>query len=524
MGFNFKTLLLLLVAGTLPALPWLESFSGYIAFIALIPLLALEDAYYNKQYSKSVVNVFFNSYFIFAIWNLISFWWAAKATVFGLLAPLLINSGLYAFMFTFYHWLRKKIPDKGSFYLLPAVWLSFEYFHHHWDLSFPWLSLGNALGKEISSIQWYEYTGVLGGSLWILVINILIYKLLMQSSLKLTLGRIGILILLVSIPLVFSYYLLGKQQVSDKYTPVIIVQPNINPYTEKFAKPQQLHNIRKMVQLVPDSMLTPGSLVIFPETAISAFVKESDFDTDSQFLLLRTLLDKQRDIAIITGALTYSIDSSSLQTPDTKPVYHFFNSAVFLDSAEIQVYHKQKLLPGAEKMPFTSVLRFLQNFKINLPGGITWYSTVPGVEKFSTSNANISTVICYESVYGDYFRSVDAGLSDFIVIITNDGWWGNTTGHIRHLRFAQTRAIEYRKNIARCANTGISAFINYKGEIEQLAAYDTISVLKSDVYNGSRVTFYAKHGDWIGKIAAFLLFLAVIWGLFLKIRHKKVLS
>jgi len=119
------------------------------------------------------------------------------------------------------------------------------------------------------------------------------------------------------------------------------------------------------------------------------------------------------------------------------------------------------------------------------------------------------------------FVALGAG---FLTVITNDGWWGDTPGYKQHLTFSQLRAIENRRSVVRSANTGISCFINQKGEIEQSLGWDEKGVLIQEINQNEEVTFYVKYGDIFGRVSAFLLIGIFVMGIsdFLKSRSKNL--
>ena len=122
----------------------------------------------------------------------------------------------------------------------------------------------------------------------------------------------------------------------------------------------------------------------------------------------------------------------------------------------------------------------------------------------SSSRARIAPVICYESIFGEYHNGYIKKGAQAIFIMTNDGWWDNTAGHRQHLYFASLRAIETRRGIARSANTGISAFVNQRGDILQPTKYGEAVAIKGSLHLNDAITFYVRWGDIIARVALFL--------------------
>ena len=171
----------------------------------------------------------------------------------------------------------------------------------------------------------------------------------------------------------------------------------------------------------------------------------------------------------------------------------------------LQLYHKSKLTPGVEILPSFRKFRWIEKFAINLGGTVGSLGTDKVRKVYKTVNtAEVSPAICYESIFGEFFAEFVRNGAQLMIIITNDGWWGNTAGHRQHFAFASLRAIETRRSIARSANTGISAFINQRGDVLQRTEYWKPAVIKGTLNANSRLTFYVREGDYIARAAVFL--------------------
>ncbi len=178
---------------------------------------------------------------------------------------------------------------------------------------------------------------------------------------------------------------------------------------------------------------------------------------------------------MISGAATYrqytvvdEIPSTARHAAEANYWYDAFNSSVQIDtSANVQVYHKARLVPGVELTPYMRYLPFMKKLALDFGGISGSYGLTPGVPHFTSPDCNVYTAICYESVYGSYVAGKMRDGAQLLAIVTNDGWWGNTEGHRQHLQYARLRAIETRKPVVRSANTGISALITPSGDIEK---------------------------------------------------------
>jgi apolipoprotein N-acyltransferase len=152
---------------------------------------------------------------------------------------------------------------------------------------------------------------------------------------------------------------------------------------------------------------------------------------------------------------------------------------------------------------------------IDLGGTVATKTTQDDRAVFETAQGSkVAPVICYESVYGNYVGGYVKNGAQFLAIITNDAWWGDTQGHQQHLSIARLRAIETRRWIARSANTGISAVINPSGKVVDRLEYETQGVLRATIGLSDEITFYTRHGDYIARIAGGMGLFILLFGIF----------
>jgi len=166
-------------------------------------------------------------------------------------------------------------------------------------------------------------------------------------------------------------------------------------------------------------------------------------------------------------------------------------------------------------MPYPKLFKLLESVILDLGGttGSRGSQEYRGTFKHTIDETRVAPVICYESIYGEYVTDYIKNGANFIFVITNDGWWGDTPGHKQHLNYSQLRAIETRRSVARSANTGISAFINQKGEILNKTEWWVRDAIKNNIKANTEITFYVRNGDFIGRIAAFFSILAILYSL-----------
>lgn len=507
--------------GILLWIAWPPSKINWVVFIAFVPLLHAFSIIDNHATHKTAVT-FFISFLSVVLWNVLTTYWIKNASVFGAIAACVIVNGLLMPLpLMLYQWLKNKLPATWHMWCFIAPWLLFEFFHLNWELSWPWLTLGNALAESIYLIQWYEYTGVLGGSCWILTVNYLLFRwIVKQQSTKMRIQQAAVIIVAIAFPLGWSAVTLAqfrKQQENeptDKAT-FVVVQPNHDPYHEKFDRtPKAL--LEEMLQLANKKTDSATDFVVFPETALTEGITENDNGTSSESIYrIQNWCNSRPKLRIIAGADTYHIyDSEATPTARfskrSKQWYDVFNAAVQIHSTDSsQFYHKSKLVPGVERMPYPAVFGFLEDFAIELGGTSGSLGSQKEASTFTGTYA-VAPVICYESVFGNYVRNYVQKGAQFICILTNDGWWGNTEGYRQHLAYASLRAIETRRCIARSANTGISCFIDATGQRQQETAWWQEAVITSELTACNKQTWYVKLGDFIGWLALLMCFSLVL--------------
>jgi len=273
------------------------------------------------------------------------------------------------------------------------------------------------------------------------------------------------------------------------------------------------------------------NFVLFPESALQEYVWEDGLDVSPSVNGLRNFARKYPKLAVIAGLSTRrlfkegeTLTIAAREFPEEKGRYYEnFNTALLIEhSSNLQCYHKSKLTPGVEKMPFKKFFKPIEKFAIDLGGTVGSLGIDEERKVFDCENeAKVSPVICYESIYGGFVAEFVKNGAELIFIITNDGWWGNTAGHRQHFSYAALRAIECRRGVARSANTGISCFINQRGDVLQRTKYWEPAVIRQTMLSNNEITFYVKYGDIIGKIALYSGILLILFSFVLGFKHSK---
>jgi apolipoprotein N-acyltransferase len=501
---------LAVLSGLLIAVAWPVRGLAPLAFIAFVPLLYLEDKHYS----------FWISSIAFLIWNALTTWWVWKTTALGTIGMIVLNSLFMTCVFWAYHFVKSRLYDnKKGYYLLIIFVLAFEYLHLNWQINWPWLNLGNVFSHYHTWVQWYSITGIAGGTIWVLTTNILIYKFLhlsFRAAGEESHWRLAVTIVcILFIPLIISkiQYFSYTEQGED--VEIVVVQPNLDPYTEEFAlNPRQI--MQRNLSVASPLMTENTRFVVSPESAIQENIWLERIDNYYSIKELRRFINNYPQTCYVIGISAYGLapddsenDFAARKFYDVDKYFYAYNTATLITKDSIQLYHKSRLTPGAEAMPSWWFMRMLKDSALDLGGTVGTLKKDSEARTLSFDNHKVGTLICYESVFGEYVTEFVRKGADMLLVITNDGWWGNSPGHKQHLEFSKLRAIETRRSVARSANTGISGFINQRGDIIEQSKYWEQTALRNTIKTNDKLTFYVRYGDYLYKISVFLTALLV---------------
>ncbi|TXB62245.1 apolipoprotein N-acyltransferase [Phaeodactylibacter luteus] len=487
-------------------LPWL-------LMVGFVPLLIIEDWISREKGGRSLGAVFRYSYHAFVLWNIIATYWVANTAFVAGIFAIWVNALLMTVPVLLFHTTRWAMP-KLRYAALICYWLAFEYVHLNWELTWPWLTLGNGFAEYPSLVQWYEYTGVFGGSLWVLLSNVLFFKVWQAARAK-GWKAAGWLrpALWVVLPMSISLALYLRFEPNGEEREVAVVQPNFEPHYVKFKMPEK-EQIERFLALSEPVISEQTDYLVFPETSFG-LVNTAAILSYPAVKALSPLLEKYPELNLVTGIdgyhefregepLTRAARMVVRRGGDTLR-YEVLNAAIQLNAGqqEVPVYRKSKLVPGPEIFPFKELLFFLEPLVDRLEGTTAGVGTQAERSVLESPAGRVAPVICYESIFGEYVTGYVRKGAQAVFIMTNDGWWDNTAGHRQHLYMASLRAIETRRSVARSANTGVSAFINQRGDILQPTRYGEATAIRQRIYFSDRVTFYVVWGDLIARIALF---------------------
>ncbi len=497
-----------------------------LLFVGFVPYLRLEQVLTAQGARRGRVFVF--TYLFLVLWNAFTTWWVSYSTLGGGIAAVVFNAALMCLPLMAFRRTKQRFGTKIGYLSLPIYWIAFEQLHLHWDLSWPWLTLGNGFASATGWVQWYEYTGFLGGSLWVWGVNVLVFRALFGAAgvaaRPALARRWGVAALAVALPIAFSLGISSAFQEKGPAAEVVVIQPNIDPYDAKFpGTPHFIPFNEQLTRLIArtEAAITPATrLVLWPETALDETYFEASFNATPQAGRIRQeLLARHPGLSLMTGITsvsTYPDEAHAAPTArhrDDLGYYDVFNTAAYFPnaSAPVQFYHKSKLVPGVEKIPpaLSSVLK-----NIDLGGVVGSYGSQDERTVFpptATAPAlRLAPLICYESIYGDFVAAYVRNGATLLGLITNDGWWSDSPGYRQHLAYGALRCIETRRDLARSANTGISAFIDQRGVISHRTGWWVGAASRATVHLNTEETFYVRYGELIGRGAQVLAVLGII--------------
>jgi len=498
-----KELPLGLISGILLGLSFPPIPLPYLVFVGLIPYLIVID----KRKTLAEVNRF--TYFTIFFFNLITLYWVGSWTPDA--DPFLMIAGTVLMFFnpivflipsTLYHLTRKYLNKYFALFLFPWFWLFYEYIYSISDFKFPWISLSNSLPYFSSYIQIADIIGSYGLTVLIIYTNILgylLFKSVIASKRLAIIGSIGFLMIIL-LPIIYGTFKLNSNYRFDRKISVGLVQPNLNP-----NKKWEIGNLDEQIDLYFDltrrAINKGAELIIWPETALPVYLLTDRYKNETA--RIQNFVDSF-NIPLLTGMPHAKFYLNPDYAPiDAKPLknssgaYTSYNSILFITPfKDIEQYGKIKLVPFGEKVPLVDLLPFLGKW-IKWNVGISSWNTgsdtlVFNWQKNNLERVRIGGVICIESIYPDYVSAfVDKG-AEFIAVVTNDSWYGNSSGPYQHKEISVLRAIENRRSVVRAANGGISCIIDPMGKTIRSKGMFTQGLIVGDVILNVEKTFFSK--------------------------------
>lgn len=516
-------MLLALCSAVLLSLGFLFPHCGGFALVGFVPLLWMDRMARRDGQRR----FWWWHYLCFVMWNALTTWWVCNATVGGGIFAIFANALQMSVIWAVFRLSAKRFSGSVPYVFLAAMWIAWERFYFDAEISWPWLVLGNSFARTTSCIQWYDTTGLLGGSLWIWACNLAVFGLMcaMESgdwkkfnAKARTAAIAGTLIVFVA-PLCVSFAKYARYQ-SDSgkgQLEACVLQPNLDPYQkfESLTQQQQTEILVEQIQGLQELADTGRAMLLVAPETFTNDVFYNDISSGATLRRFKDVLAAYPNANLLFGASAYELfyqngaPSANARKLHDGQWYESYNAALITDCGpRVEVYNKSKLVVGVEKLPYPAVLGKVDDMLGGVAGRCVGQKEVTLLHYMGDGRkVPLGCAICYESVYPEHFARYVARGAQAMTVITNDAWWGNTAGYKQHLSYSSLRAIETRRCIARSANTGISAFINQRGDIVSQTDWWERQTLCGTMELSTVLTPFVKYGDITGRLCSFVFLL-----------------
>lgn len=528
---------LVLLFALMMSVPFLIPHCGWVALLGFVPLLCMDKI----ATDCGMKRIWPWHYTAFVLWNAATTFWVCNATVGGGIFAILANSFQMSLVFGSFRLCKKVFRGTVPYVFLAAAWIAWErYYLNSAQISWPWLVLGNSFARTVSLAQWYEYTGTLGGSLWVWLSNLSIFGIMVSLSdgsffrwnVKAKVAEGTGTMIIIFAPIAVSMSIWNSYEESCEPLAVGILQPNIDPYQKFQRLTQDQQNaildgqLRHMLSQRDSSDRSP-MLILGPETFTADVIADDIESSSKTWRRFNGTLSGYKGVNMIFGASSVDFIPSKVQPSRTaRPAgdgwwRESHNSALIADGTDrTQIFHKSKLVVAVEMTPYPGLFCKIDDMLGGVMGRCIGQDEISLLDvKADGVDIPVGCAVCYESIYGEYCTGYVRKGARALAVITNDSWWGNTPGYRQHLSYSSLRAIELRRDIARCGNSGISAFIDQRGRILDKGPWWEQAEMTGTINLNDRLTVFAQTGDMVGRVCVMLfalLFLAMLVRLFLK--------
>ncbi|NUQ80039.1 MAG: apolipoprotein N-acyltransferase [Bacteroidetes bacterium] len=504
------------------ALCWVLSYPPFnLSFLApglLLPVFAILTGH------KSHLRKTGEFYLYLLLAHSLTLYWICFSTFAGGVLAILVNPVFMLFPVLIWLLTHQWVSRRYQLFYLGCLWIGFEYLLSLWELAFPWMLLGHSQFLFSWVLEWASAGGVWLVSFFVFLSSWWLWES-GQSHQKtgnwsrsyLMTGLAGFLFIMA------GGWLLSLQPVQeDGSVRAAVIQPNVDPWA-KWDGDNEYQNLVQLTGMTRKAAETDSliQLAIWPETAVSFYLlaDRGRFALDD----IR-LLSAQTGIQVATGYphVTY-FDDSTLAPPSARysriqnRYYLHYNAATLIDSGRSQIpYGKMMLVPFAERVPWVDSVPFMKDLRFNLAGLGGWGKGQDTVVFALSGQDSIRfpLAICYESAFPHLIREFTLRGATVLAVITNDGWWGHTSGYSQHFEFSRLRAIENRRWVIRSANNGISGFIDPHGKVIRKSEFWTDDILIETAGLSSGQSLFMQWGHWVPVTLLILGFLLIPIALF----------
>ncbi|NGZ98382.1 MAG: apolipoprotein N-acyltransferase [Nitrospira sp. WS110] len=523
-GARSRQLIFACASGLLLPLCFPKFDLGLLAWVALIPLhLALDQCSKQRAFWIGWLSgvIGFTGIMAWVVTAMTTYGKVPEPISYAILLLLTTYLGLYVGLYSLaFVWLRELIPRYGIFFA-PCFWVALEFLRTYLLSGLPWCLLGYSQYRELDLIQVADLTGVYGVSFLVVLVNVAVAELILWimpffrgfHPVKLPWELLTTTAACMVLSWFYSSAVLSDRTALQTHPSITVgvVQPNIDQAVKWDASYRE-ETMRRLDRLT-GQLSTDTDLIVWPEAA-TPFILERE--KDYQLELISWAERAQAPLLLGSPALRFY--------PDRRP--YLLNSAYLLatDGTILGRYDKHHLVPFGEYIPLKSSLLF---FLDKLVEGIGDFEPGPGSKTLSFSpkslrhdnagtprSVKFGIAICYEVIFPDLVRQFAANGAEFLVTITNDGWFGPSSAPAQHFAMVVFRSVENHLAFARAANTGISGFVDPFGQITQATPLFTELALQATIPIRYSRTFYSYYGDVFAYACVIICALLCLFGYF----------
>jgi len=515
---------LAILSGVLMFLGWPTIGFFPLLFVGLVPLFfaleKLEQSYGKWKFPLLLILVFVAHF----VWIGVSLRWVYVTSPKTYYIAITLESLSIALAILPHFFIKQQLGDRMKWVFFVIAWMAVEYFNQHWMMGTPYFVLGSGFGMYPQLIQMYEFIGIEGGTLFLLIANVFLF-LVIKDGLQKKVNRKHIIGVFVGLsPFIFSLFFdlsEGKEARKDQ-----IHVAALHTYQETYTDEAHMHPekvVDDLYDLSAKSDLNKVELICWPETIISNMGWLNGLINENAYKTLSAKLDKHKDLSICTGGYGFSLAKDGPNDPYSKLdeargyYYQIHNVAVTINkTGRWPIRSKEIFIPFQERIPFLKEMPFLRNFAdvVGANETVSYYEYGDNLHKTLKGNVFVP-VLCFESIY-PVRMAENAKDANFVTILANEFWNKDLSGSDQYMFNHIAIAIQSRTPIIRSSNSGISAIIDRRGNLIERRKGSDVGVISALLNKKTDQTFYEKIAGAFYGLSTFLFFGMIILVLFLK--------
>lgn len=532
MKYNFKlmpifaSVALAVFSGFLMYLSWPTKGINLLLFIALIPLFYAHHLINRFSKFKKVFLVFLIFFLFHFVWLSGSSYWLSYSYIKSYISDSVIESLTFAFIFIFLALIKfKKEWLFWTFFI--SLWMTVDYLNQKWLLGTPYYILGSGLGMSHRWIQTYEFIGIEGGSIAILLANISIYNIFKNNKEKSKLYWNASLLFISLSPFLISFFFMSSSP-TDKsnktqWAKVSILHTYTPTYNKEdhFQPDKMIHHLWELSK----SYSSESSLLLWPETIISNLGWLSNQQNELSYQTFQTILNDRPNLTLCTGGFAFTIEPKPEENPyaslDSKRGFYYntHNVAIsYYSNGAQRVRSKQVFVPFQERVPYLETTSLWESLADVVGSNSKTSAYKKGKDVHLTvDRQKFTPILCFESIY-PLNMADQAKMVDFLAVLANEHWNLNFDGSVQYLHNTVAMAIQSRIPIFRSSNNGISTTIDKYGNILKSRKGEDEGIINAKAEIKIRITFYEKINGIFYKISLIIVFVLGVYGILLNFK------